>query len=103
MSQQGKAAKNDEGDYLFDALSECWEHVVVAYQQCEDERPIMLYDIQEKQIYAYQYEGFKNDMSERSQALLAEQYELALASGQMIVFVRDNDNERLVSYSLDYK
>ena len=26
MSQQGKAEKNDEGDYLFDALSECWEH-----------------------------------------------------------------------------
>ena len=90
-------------DYLFEALSEYWEHVVVAYKQCEDKRSIMLYDIQEKQIYAYQYEGFKSEMSERSQALLAEQYERAVASGQMVVFVRDNDNERLVSYSLDYE
>ncbi len=90
-------------DYLFDALSECWEHVVVAYKQTEDERPIMLYDIQEQQIYAYEYEGFKNEMSERSQALLAEQYERATAAGQMVVFVRDNDNEKLVSYSLEYE
>ncbi len=90
-------------DYLFDALSEYWEHVVVAYKQTEGERPIMLYDIQEKQIYAYEYEGFKNEMSERSQALLAEQYERAAAASQMVVFVRDNDNERLVSYSLEYQ
>ena len=103
MSQDGQAERNDEGDYLFDALSEYWEHVVVAYKQCEDKRPIMLYDIQEKQIYAYQYEGFKSEMSVRSQALLAEQYERASASGEMVVFVRDNDNERLVSYSLDYE
>lgn len=103
MSQDGEAGKNGEGDYLFDALSEYLEHVVAAYKQCEDKRPIMLYDIQEKQIYAYQYEGFKSEMSAASQLLLTEQYERAVASGQMVVFVRDNDNERLVSYSLDYE
>jgi hypothetical protein len=103
MSQDGQAEKTGTDDYLFDALSEYWEHVVVAYKQCEGKRPIMLYDIQEKQIYAYQYEGFKNEMSAESQISLAEQYERALASGQMVVFVRDNDNERLVSYSLDYE
>ena len=90
-------------DYLFDALSEYWEHVVVAYKHFEDKRPIMLYDIQEKQIYAYPYEDFKSEMSVESQLLLTEQYDRAAASGQMVVFVRDNDNEKLVSYSLDYE
>ena len=90
-------------DYLFDALSEHWEHVVVAYKQCEDKRPIMLYDIQEKQIYAYPYEDFKSEMSAKSQLSLTEQYERAVAAGQMVVFVRDNANESLVSYSLDYE
>ena len=90
-------------DYLFDALSEHGEHVVVAYKQFEEETPIMLYDIQEKQIYAYSYEGFKSEMSVESQLSLTEQYERAVASGQMVVFVRDNDNEKLVSYSLDYE
>ena len=89
-------------DYLLDALSEYWEHVVVAYKQLEDKRPIMLYDIQEKQVYAYYYEGFKSEMSVESQLSLTEQYEQAAAAGQMVVFVRDNDKKRLVSYSLDY-
>lgn len=90
-------------DYLFDALSEQWEHVVVAYKQLEDKRPIMLYDLQEKRIYAYSYEGFKSEMLPNSQVSLTDQYEQAGVSGKMIVFVRDNDAKRLVSYSLDYK
>ena len=51
----------------------------------------------------YAYEDFKNDMSPKSQASLAEQYELAGKSGQMVMFVRDNEAEKLVSYILDYK
>jgi hypothetical protein len=94
--------ENGMDDYLFDALSEHWEHIVVAYKQSEDKRPIMLYDIQEKQIYAYEYQGFKSEMSAESQLSLTEQYERAVAAGQVVVFVRDNDKKRLVSYSLDY-
>ena len=30
MSQDGQAEKTGTDDYLFDALSEYWEHVVVA-------------------------------------------------------------------------
>ena len=52
---------------------------------------------------SYNYEDFKNDMSPQSQVSLAEQYEQAGASGQMVVFVRDNNAETLVSYAFDYK
>ena len=91
-------------DPLFDAMAEHWEHVVAGYKQFEDKRPVMLYDIQENRIYAYHYEDFKNDMSPaKSQASLAEQYELASQAGTMVVFVRDNEARRLVSYSMDYK
>ena len=93
----------DTDDSLFDALSEVWEPIVTGYLQFEDGKPIMLYDIQEKRIYAYQYEGFKNEMSAKSQASLAEQYERAIVADQMVVFVRDNGARRLVSYSMDYK
>jgi hypothetical protein len=95
--------ETDTGDYLFDALSEVWEHIVTGYLQYEDGKPVMLYDIQDKRIYAYQYEGFKREMSAESQASLTEQYERAVAAGQIVVFVRDNEARRLVSYSMDYK
>jgi hypothetical protein len=63
----------------------------------------MLYDIQEVRIYACPYESIKSGMSARTQVSLTEQYERAVAEGKMVVFVRDNDNEKLVSYSLDYQ
>jgi hypothetical protein len=96
-----RKARKDDGDYLFDALSQYLEHVAAAYKQHEEKKPVMLFDIQEERIYAYGYEGFKSDLSARSQVSLAEQYDQAQRSGQMVVFVRDNDNRRLASYLID--
>ena len=90
-------------DPMFDAMAEHWEQIVAGYKQFEDKRPIVLYDIQEKRVYLYPYEDVKNDMSPKSQVSLAEQYELAGKSGQMVMFVRDNLAEKLVSFALDYK
>ena len=95
--------EGNSGDYLFDAMAEYWEHVVRIYKQFEDKRPVMLYDIQEVRIYACPYESFKSEMSAKTQVSLTEQYERAVADGKMVVFVRDNDNTKLVSYSLDYQ
>ena len=60
----------------------------------------MLFDIQEQRIYAMPYAEYRADLSKRSQASLKKQYESAIADGEMVVFVRDNEKEKLVSYSL---
>jgi hypothetical protein len=90
-------------DPLFNAMAEHWQQIVAGYKQFEDKRPVMLYDIQENRIYAYPYEDFKSEMSPKSQASLAEQYDLARQAGTMVVFVRDNEAKRLAAYSMDYK
>ena len=90
-------------DPLFDAMAEHWEHVVAGYKKFENGKPVMLYDIQEQMIYAFPYEDFKSEMSAKAQASLTEQYERAVAAGQLVVFVRDNKARRLVSYSMDYQ
>ena len=59
----------------------------------------MLFDVQEQRIYAYPYGEFKQDLSARPQRSLKKQYEQALEANQMVVFVRDNDQQRLVSFS----
>ena len=99
----GVPQEDGSGDYLFDAMAEYWEHVVRVYRKFEDKRPVMLYDIQERRIYACPYESFKSEMTAKTQVSLTEQYALAVAEDKMVVFVRDNDEERLVSYLLDYK
>jgi hypothetical protein len=90
-----------ESDDLLDAALENWEHILRMYRLFEEKKPVMLYDIQEKRIYAYPYREFKAELSERSQASLQEQYEEAIRENQVVVFVRDNDRRKLVSFSLD--
>jgi hypothetical protein len=91
---------NTNSDPLWEALGEHYDHLCFLYRQFADEHPVMLLDIQEKMIYAYPYREFAADLSRRSQTSLARQYPAAVADGDMVVFVRDNVERRLVSYSV---
>jgi hypothetical protein len=65
-------------------------------------KPVMLYDIQEQRVYAYPYEEYRKELSETSQMKLKEQYEKAIEKNQIVVFIRDNEKRKLVSYSFSY-
>ena len=91
-----------EEDELWTALREHHDIILMAYGEFEEKKPIILFDIQEQRIYACPYEDFKADLSPRNQASLTEQYEEAIASNRIVVFVRDNDQRKLVSYTIDY-
>lgn len=94
---------NQERDYLLDTMNEQRNNFLYAYKQFEEKKPIVLFDIQDQRIYVYPYEDFKSDMSPRNQASLTEQYEKAHRENKIVVFVRDNEQRRLVSFSMDYE
>jgi hypothetical protein len=85
-------------DSYFEAIVEEWQYIRSLYLTFSSKKPIMLYDIQDKKIYAYPYKGFKQDLSRKSQQLLERDYKSASVRGSMIVFVRDNAERKLVSY-----
>ena len=87
-------------DPYLDVVYEQWPFIMMLYGQYADKKPVMLFDIQEQRVYAFPYEGYRAGLSERSQASLKRQYERALADGDVVVFIRDNDRKKLVSYSL---
>jgi hypothetical protein len=87
-------------DPYLEAIQEQWPNIRGLYSIYESERPIMLYDIQEKKIYAYPYREFRAELSKKSQESLKREYESACARGSVIVFVRDNLERRLVSYMM---
>jgi hypothetical protein len=89
-------------EQYWDAVGEQWDNIIGLYKQFEDKKPVMLFDIQEQKIYAYPYNEFKSELSERSQIQLEEQYEAAILNNEMVVFVRDSEKKELVSYSLEY-
>jgi hypothetical protein len=103
MSDRGGEITTMSDDYLLDAALKHWDLILTAYKSCEEQRPIVLFDIQERRIYLYKYEGFKEEMNPRDQASLQDQYERATATNEIIVFVRDNVERRLVSFSFDYE
>jgi hypothetical protein len=87
-------------DPYLEVIQEQWPNIRGLYLVYESERPIMLYDIREKKIYAYPYREFRAELSKKSQELLKRDYESACVQGSMIVFVRDNLERRLVSYMM---
>jgi len=102
-SPQPKKAfpKTASGDYLLDAALEQYPNILMICKTFAAKKPIILFDMQEQRIYAYPYKEFRDDMNEKSQALLKDQYEQAQADEKIVVFVRDNVKEKLVSFSLE--
>ena len=88
---------------LVEAAENCLPNILMFYKRFEEKRPVMLLDLQSQKIYAYPYKEFKAELSERSQVMLAADYEKAIAKNQIVVFVRDNETQRLVSMLFDYE
>jgi hypothetical protein len=87
-------------DPYFEAIKEQWPNIRALYKTYESKKPVILYDIQEEKIYAYPYKDFKAEMGKKSQASLERQYKSASVHGSIIVFVRDNTERKLLSYTM---
>src|SRR6266508_115415 len=87
-------------DPYFKAIQGQWPNILALYMTYGSKNPIILYDINEQKIYAYPYKEFKAEMSKESQASLERDYKSASALGSMVVFVRDNIERKLVSYTM---
>src|SRR5690349_5857473 len=79
-------------DDLVEAAEDFLPHILIFSKRFEEKRPVMLLDLQSEKIYAYSYKEFKNDLNERSQAMLKDQYERAVAEDKIVFFVRDNES-----------
>jgi hypothetical protein len=87
-------------DPYWDVVQSLMQNILTIYEVYREKKPVMLFDMQEQRIYVYPYLDFKHDLSERSQRLLQDQYEKAMTDDKIVVFVRDNDARKLVSYTV---
>ena len=88
-------------DPYLDIIDECWDKIVMMYDLFEDKGPVILLELPSLKIFAYPYQEFKADLSQRSQAILTHQYQQAQANGQVVLFVRDNEKQKFRSYTLN--
>ena len=87
-------------EQYLDAIREQWGNILGLYKTFEDKKPVMEFDIQNGKIYAFPYKDYGAQLSKRSQIMLKKQYEEALQSNKMVVFIKDSE-DRLISVSLD--
>ncbi len=95
-----RAKKQMAQDPYWDAVQDQMNNIQTISAQYADKQPILLFDMQEQRIYVYPYLDFKHDLSETSQRSLQAQYEEAITENRIVVFVRDNDKRKLVSYTV---
>jgi hypothetical protein len=95
-----KAKQHLSYDPYWEVLQALMQDITYCYEQYREKKPVMLFDMQEHRIYVYPYLESKNDLRERSQRLLQEQYEQAMMDDKIVVLVRDNAAKKLVSYSV---
>jgi len=88
-------------DALFDAACERADDILRLYRQFAEKRPVMLLELPSQRIYAYPYLDFKNTLSERSQKMLEKEYQEAVAHHKLVVFVKDDDLRKMISFSVE--
>jgi hypothetical protein len=76
-------------------------YILEFYQLFADKKPVMLLELPSEKIYAYPYLEFKKTLSKRSEKMLEKEYAEALANKQFVVFVKDNDRRKMISFSVD--
>ncbi len=90
-----------KADPYFDVVQEHWDSIVHVFEQLADKNPVLLFDVQEQRIYAYPYEDFVAELAAKDQRAAAERYKKVVAGQTILVFVRDNEQRKLVSYSVE--
>ena len=86
---------------LFDVACERADDILMVYRQFTEKKPVMLLELPSQKIFAYPYLEFKNTLSERSQKMLEKEYQEAVAHHKFVVFVKDNDRKKMISFSVD--
>jgi len=100
LNENPQTASHAPGKY-FKTIKKHWDAICHAYLIHEDKRPVILLDVTEGMVYAYSYKGFKAQLNEQGQASLTEQYCEGLQKNWFVIFVRDNEEKKLMSYSMN--
>lgn len=95
-----RPARREDTDPYYDLLCEHESGIRALYGRFEDKKPLLLFVVDEAKVYCVPYDQYRAGLSERSQESLKEQYEEACANHAMVVFVRDDTNRVLKSYTL---
>ena len=87
-------------DPYLELIQTHWEAISLGYNEVLEQRPVMLLDVQTGELHAFPPADFKQLLDTQSQRDFQVQYQRAVTTGQMVLFVRDIENNQFLSYTL---
>jgi hypothetical protein len=87
-------------DKYLDTIETHYMRILEIYLCYEEKQPVMLFDVTEGKLYAYPYKEFKKELNVCGRELLTKQYNEAHRGNQFVIFMRDSQKKKLMSYSL---
>ena len=85
-------------DEYSEKINEYWDEITGMYVTFADKKPIIEFDPNRLRIIAYPAEEYLDGLSERTREQAKKRYQKAVATGALMVFVRDEEKEVLRSY-----
>lgn len=89
---------NKEDKIYLDIIDEIGGMVYEFYNMSDRKDLIMVYEMKYDLIYSYIYKEFKDNLNSRSKDMLAEQYKAVRKSGKIVLFIRDEQRQKLKSF-----
>jgi len=84
---------------FYEVIDEYMDRIQWFYHKFSDKKPVMELSLPSRKIYAYPYTEYLKTLSEKSQKMLKKEYSEAVKNKEMVVFVRDNKEKVLKSWS----
>jgi hypothetical protein len=86
-------------DQYFGTIEKHFVRIFEVYLLYEEKKPVMLLDATEEKIYAYPYKEFKKALNVSGRTSLTKQYDEAIRGDELVIIMRDRQNDKLISYS----
>jgi hypothetical protein len=94
-SQRRNKVKTDQ--QFHDLVGEYMGHIQLVYHRWADKKPVIELELPARRIGAYSPTEYGKTLSPRSRVMLKQDYALAKANHQIVVFIRDYDARTLRS------
>jgi hypothetical protein len=90
----------EEDEIYLDKIDEIRDNVYEFYNMSSRRDLIMVYEMKEDKIYSYIYKEYLNSLNPRSQGMLKDQYKEAIATGKIVLFIRDELRSKFKSFNI---
>ncbi len=87
-----------EADPYLEKLDEHWGAIVVMYRAFQEREPVIEFDVASGKVLVFSAREYIEELTDRTRERTRKQYRKTLDEGSVMVFVRDEAKQVLMSY-----